>query len=102
MNRDPRSSAYTWLPRQSLQTTLTAAAMLATSAGVTAWRARAAELQHPPAGEFLEIDGVRLHYVERGAGPALVLLHGKWRDDRGFRNQRHPRSAGAALPRDRD
>ena len=76
MNCDPRSNACAWLPRQSLQATLTAAAVLATSAGVTAWRARAAELQHPPAGEFLEIDGVRLHYVERGAGPALVLLHG--------------------------
>jgi pimeloyl-ACP methyl ester carboxylesterase len=34
--------------------------------------------QYPPIGNFLECNGVRLHYVERGnqGGPALVLLHG--------------------------
>lgn len=76
MNRAPRSNADTWLPRRSVRAALTSTAVLATWAGVVALRARAAELQHPPAGEFLEIDGVRLHYVERGAGPALALLHG--------------------------
>jgi pimeloyl-ACP methyl ester carboxylesterase len=35
-----------------------------------------AERQHPPAGQFVEIDGVRLHYLEQGEGPVLVLLHG--------------------------
>jgi pimeloyl-ACP methyl ester carboxylesterase len=40
-------------------------------------RARAAERAHPPLGRFLEIDGVRLHYLERGQGAqAIVLLHG--------------------------
>jgi pimeloyl-ACP methyl ester carboxylesterase len=34
------------------------------------------ERAHPPEGKFIEVDGVRLHYVERGEGPALVLLHG--------------------------
>jgi pimeloyl-ACP methyl ester carboxylesterase len=38
--------------------------------------ARNAESDNPPAGQFLEVGGVRLHYVERGSGPALVLLHG--------------------------
>lgn len=76
MNRVPRSNADTRLPRQSLRAALTTTAVLTTWAGLTALRARAAERKHPPAGEFLEIDGVRLHYVERGAGPALVLLHG--------------------------
>jgi pimeloyl-ACP methyl ester carboxylesterase len=38
--------------------------------------ARNAENDNPPAGQFLEIGGVRLHYVERGAGAPLVLLHG--------------------------
>ena len=38
--------------------------------------ARNAEHDNPPAGRFLEINGVRLHYVERGSGTALVLLHG--------------------------
>ncbi|MBV9862914.1 MAG: alpha/beta hydrolase [Alphaproteobacteria bacterium] len=38
--------------------------------------ARRAERRHLPQGRFLEIDGVRLHYVDRGAGPTIVLLHG--------------------------
>ena len=38
--------------------------------------ARNAENDNPPAGQFLEINGVQLHYVERGSGAPLVLLHG--------------------------
>jgi pimeloyl-ACP methyl ester carboxylesterase len=38
--------------------------------------ARDAEHDNPPAGRFLEVNGVRLHYVERGSGKPLVLLHG--------------------------
>ena len=38
--------------------------------------ARNAENDNPPAGQFLEVSGVRLHYVERGSGTPLVLLHG--------------------------
>ena len=34
------------------------------------------ERENPPQGQFIEVEGVRLHYVERGEGPALVLLHG--------------------------
>ncbi|HEY0063897.1 MAG TPA: alpha/beta hydrolase [Telluria sp.] len=37
---------------------------------------RQVEREHPPQGKFIDVDGVRLHYVERGEGPALVLLHG--------------------------
>lgn len=50
-------------------------ASLATALFV-AWRARKAERKHPPLGQFIEIDGVRLHYVERGQGQPVVLLHG--------------------------
>ena len=39
-------------------------------------KVRSAEREHPPQGRFIEVDGVRLHYVECGEGPALVLLHG--------------------------
>lgn len=39
-------------------------------------RSRRAEREHPPAGRFVTVDGVTLHYLERGQGPALVLLHG--------------------------
>src|SRR5690348_9833035 len=38
--------------------------------------AKNAEKDNPPAGRFLEVNGVRLHYVERGSGAPLVLLHG--------------------------
>ena len=38
--------------------------------------ARKAERDNPPRGQFLDVDGARLHYVERGDGRPLVLLHG--------------------------
>src|SRR6185369_12338362 len=38
--------------------------------------AKKAESDNPAAGRFLEVNGVRLHYVERGSGTPLVLLHG--------------------------
>lgn len=38
---------------------------------------RRAEAATPPAGQFVEVDGVRLHFVERGhGGDTVVLLHG--------------------------
>lgn len=49
---------------------------LAISALVNRRLAKKAENDNPPAGQFLEVNGVRLHYVERGSGPPLVLLHG--------------------------
>jgi pimeloyl-ACP methyl ester carboxylesterase len=39
-------------------------------------KTKQAEQEHPPQGKFVEVDGVRLHYIERGRGPVLVLLHG--------------------------
>src|SRR3954454_25098960 len=37
-----------------------------------------AERKNPPVGSFIECDGVRLHYLDRGdpAAPCVVLLHG--------------------------
>lgn len=35
-----------------------------------------AERNLPPIGKFVEVDGLRLHYVERGTGQPVVLLHG--------------------------
>lgn len=29
-----------------------------------------------PSGEFVDVDGARLHYVERGSGPPIVMIHG--------------------------
>jgi pimeloyl-ACP methyl ester carboxylesterase len=49
---------------------------LAAIAVVNRHLAKKAELDNPPTGRFLEVNGVRLHYVERGSGEPLVLLHG--------------------------
>ena len=56
--------------------TLAAAAAAAATAVWVEVKARRAERDHPPAGRFLDIDGVRLHYVMRGEGSPVVLLHG--------------------------
>lgn len=49
-------------------------------AGVTHWRASAREAAalaaHPPTGQFITVDGLRLHYEISGTGPDLVLIHG--------------------------
>lgn len=37
---------------------------------------RAAERRYPAEGRFVTVDGVRLHYMEAGEGPPVVLLHG--------------------------
>ena len=45
-----------------------------------------ASIPHSEYSHFADIDGVRLHYQEKGAGPPLVLLHGftsstySWKD----------------------
>jgi pimeloyl-ACP methyl ester carboxylesterase len=51
-------------------------AALVVAALVNQGLARRAERDNPPVGRFLEVDGVRLHYLERGQGTPLVLLHG--------------------------
>jgi pimeloyl-ACP methyl ester carboxylesterase len=51
------------------------AAGLASAAFVQV-RSRSAERAHRTRGGFLDVDGVRLHYLERGEGQTLVLLHG--------------------------
>ncbi len=35
-----------------------------------------ARSEFPPLGRFVDADGTQLHYLERGAGPPVVLLHG--------------------------
>jgi pimeloyl-ACP methyl ester carboxylesterase len=37
---------------------------------------RQVERALPPAGRFVDVPGARLHLVERGKGPALLLVHG--------------------------
>ena len=53
-----------------------AAATLAAMTAYNVYRARKAEREHPPVGQFVTVGGIRLHYIERGEGPPVVLLHG--------------------------
>ncbi len=62
---------------------LAAAGLLAAALGVAGYfvlltRSIAAEAERhvPPAGAFLDIDGQRIHYVEKGAGRPILFIHG--------------------------
>ena len=52
------------------------AASLAAMTAYNIYSARKAEREHPPTGRFVTVEGVRLHYIEKGEGPPVVLLHG--------------------------
>jgi pimeloyl-ACP methyl ester carboxylesterase len=62
--------------RSRLPLLLGTAAVLAACAWYVRLRTRAAERANPPEGRFITVNGVRLHYVDRGQGEPLVLLHG--------------------------
>jgi pimeloyl-ACP methyl ester carboxylesterase len=51
-------------------------AALATLATANYLVARNTERRHPPEGLFITVDGVRLHYSDRGEGSPVVLIHG--------------------------
>lgn len=67
--RDAKTSSYV------LASAVVIGAMAA-MALVNRQLAKKAERDNPATGRFLNVDGVRLHYVERGSGEPLVLLHG--------------------------
>ena len=46
---------------------------LAVFSGLTARRVEAAL---PPQGRFVDIDGNRIHYLDEGSGPAILMVHG--------------------------
>jgi pimeloyl-ACP methyl ester carboxylesterase len=55
------------------------AALITAAAGAALWnirKAAEAERRHPPRGRFITVDGVRVHVLDEGQGPAVVLLHG--------------------------
>jgi len=39
-------------------------------------KTREVEKRYPPIGDFMAVDSMRLHYIERGRGEPLVLIHG--------------------------
>jgi len=53
-----------------------ALALAGTAAYYVQRRSARAERAHMPLGRFITVDGVRLHYLDEGDGPPLVLLHG--------------------------
>jgi pimeloyl-ACP methyl ester carboxylesterase len=73
-----RASSNASAPKRSRTGMVVAAsaAALAAAAVYNTYRARQVERQHPPLGRFIDVDGVRLHYLERGTGTPVVLLHG--------------------------
>ncbi len=44
--------------------------------GFTGFMAQWAERQVPPDGQFIEIDGQNLHYLDQGAGPVILMIPG--------------------------
>ena len=48
------------------------------------WELSRLEVLYPPIGEQMRLDGFRLHYVEAGKGPAVVLIHGSSTNLRDF------------------
>lgn len=61
-----------------LVASLVAVALVLTA--LTAWRvmARGAALQRafPPVGQFVQVDGIKVHVIVAGQGPDVVLIHG--------------------------
>ena len=61
------SSCIAVFRRYPVTTAVAAAAgLLAATAVVNRQLAQKAQRDNPPTGQFIEVDGVRLHYVERG------------------------------------
>ena len=54
----------------------TLAATLAAAVVYTRAATRRIEREVPGDGTFLDVAGARIHYVDRGSGPPIVLLHG--------------------------
>jgi pimeloyl-ACP methyl ester carboxylesterase len=53
-----------------------AAALILTTACTASYRETRAEEQFPPEGDFLIVNGTRVHYLTKGDGPDIVLIHG--------------------------
>jgi pimeloyl-ACP methyl ester carboxylesterase len=49
---------------------------LACLAAFTALTARGIEKRLLPLGQFIDIDGTNIHYIDEGSGPTVVMIHG--------------------------
>lgn len=55
---------------------LAGAGIFAGLAAFSALSARHAQRRVPPEGRYLDVDGARLHYIDIGSGPTIVMVHG--------------------------
>lgn len=58
--------------------------LLATGFAATRVLIARAERTFPPLGSFVVVEGLRQHYVERGAGPPIVFVHGAFGGSQDF------------------
>jgi hypothetical protein len=81
MQRNLRTYLQRSRPSARTSSLLGVAALALAGAAVLAnRRAAQAERDYLPKGRFVTVDGVRLHYVEKGSGPPVVFLHGNGAD----------------------
>jgi pimeloyl-ACP methyl ester carboxylesterase len=59
-----------------IQAAALGAAGLAASAVLVRFLTNKAESEHRQLGELIDIDNTRIHYVDRGSGPVVIVLHG--------------------------
>ncbi|MEL6643499.1 MAG: alpha/beta hydrolase [Pseudomonadota bacterium] len=85
-----------WTRLAALSLAVTAAAIAAgavVTSRVAENRARAAKAQYPPSGEFIDVDGRRVHAQVMGSGPDVVLIHGAFGSLQDFTYDLMPRLA---------
>lgn len=64
------------MPSQAIWFALAALIFVAGCAGLAEKRESDARSDYPPIGQFVDVDGTRVHAWVRGSGPDLVLIHG--------------------------
>ncbi|MGZ5484159.1 MAG: alpha/beta fold hydrolase, partial [Pyrinomonadaceae bacterium] len=60
------------------------AASLAGMALFNLYQTKRAEEANQPRGKFISVDGVKLHYLEKGSGTPVILVHGNIVDSNDF------------------
>jgi hypothetical protein len=81
---------------------ITPATLAATGVGLklyTDYAVRQAEVQVLPVGQFIAVNGLRVHYVRRGSGQPVVFLHGNDRQLQDFTLSILDRAARATIKR---
>ncbi len=64
------------MARKTIALTALTLGLSAVVAGCANYRATRAEQSFPPVGQFVDVVGGRVHYVQEGSGPHLILIHG--------------------------